>query len=311
MTGEGLNGYLANTGRAGMIRMMPEHVNKYPFARPAALWYNNGNMPVALITGCSTGIGRASAQYLAARGWRVFATARRLESVSDLAGESIETLQLDVTDERSMSAAVAEAGARAGRIDALVNNAAYGFNAPLEMIPPTEMRRLLETNFVGAMRMIQLVAPIMRAQAAGRIVNISSVVGRIAVPFSGLYNASKFALEAASDALRVELRPWNIRVIVVEPGFTATAFHENSRRVSSPVRDRPDSPYYPFTQRARRLRSRVSGFSAEHVARVVHRALTARRPRARYAGTPDARLFLALIPLAPTWLKDWVFGRAL
>lgn len=268
--------------------------------------------PVALITGCSSGIGRATALLLAQRGWRVFATARRLETVSDLASERITPLQLDVTDEASMATAVQQVLDAEGRIDALVNSAGYAQAGPLEQATGEEIRRQFETNTFGPLRLAQLILPMMRAQQGGRIVNVSSINGRVAIPFVGLYCASKFALEALSDALRLESRPFGVRTIVVEPGSTKTNFQEASTRSSRRFAADTSSPYHRYFEPFSRLIERTAWSSPpETVARAIHRALTAEQPHARYRATPQARLMLALAPLLPDRLRDALWSRML
>jgi NAD(P)-dependent dehydrogenase (short-subunit alcohol dehydrogenase family) len=186
--------------------------------------------PVVLITGCSTGIGRASAEYCAVRGWYVIATARRIEAIRDLAGGNIALLPLDVADEASRVRAVEEALARTGRIDALVNNAGYSQAGPLAEVTLDEMRVQFETNVFGAFRLAQLVIPAMRKQGTGRIINVSSIVGRVTFPFGGLYCGTKHAMESLSDSLRLELKPWRIPVIVIEPGGVHTQFADTAAR---------------------------------------------------------------------------------
>lgn len=267
----------------------------------------------ALVTGCSTGIGRATAQLLAARGWRVFASARRLEAVADLASDSITPLALDVTDEASRREAVDAALRQAGRIDALVNNAGYGHTGPLEEIPLEEARAQFEVNTFAPLRLAQLIVPAMRAQGGGRIVNVSSVMGRVTIPFLGLYNASKFALEAMSDALRMELAPWNIRVILVEPGSVRTPFYARVSHYMTSALENPDSHYRDRLARAQRLvggQGMFAGSPPERVARVIHKALVARRPRARYLAGWDARLTLMMLAL-PDGIRDWILRAGL
>lgn len=177
-----------------------------------------------LITGCSTGIGRAAAGELTRRGHAVVATARRPETLGDL--DAAARLALDVDDDASVAAALAEAGP----LDALVNNAGWGVNGPVEKVPLADVRRMFETNFFGAVRMIQAVLPAMRERGAGVIVNVSSVAGRVAGPLGGFYAASKFALEAVSEALHLEAGHFGIRVSIIEPGFFDTGFRGNSTR---------------------------------------------------------------------------------
>jgi len=178
-------------------------------------------MARVLITGCSTGIGRASAVELTKRGHDVVATARRLETLDDL--DVAARLRLDVDDDAS----VREAVAAAGTVDVLVNNAGWEVSAPVELAPIDEVRAMFETNFFGALRMVQAVVPAMRERGAGIVVNLSSVAGRTAAPFTGFYAATKYALEALSEAMHYELRHFGIRTLVIEPGSIETNFSGN------------------------------------------------------------------------------------
>lgn len=269
--------------------------------------------PVALITGCSTGIGRATAQQLAEKGWRVFATARQLRTVTDLTSERITPLRLDVTDEANMAASVQEVLTKAGRIDALVNNAGYAQAGPMEEVSMDEVRRQFETNTFGALRMAQLVLPTMRAQGTGRIVNVSTMGGRLVIPFIGLYNASKFALEAMSDALRMETRPFGVRVILIEPGGVRTNFSAAANQNAQQHIANTNSPYYRFLVPFTRLIGQIEGMSStpERIAVVILRALTTRNPRARYIATPDARVMLALMLRMSDGMRDAMWSRML
>jgi NAD(P)-dependent dehydrogenase (short-subunit alcohol dehydrogenase family) len=175
----------------------------------------------ALITGCSTGIGRATAIELGARGYDVVATARRRETLDDL--KVTQTLELDVDDEESIVAAVAAAGP----IDVLVNNAGFGVEGSVETVPLAEVRRMFDTNFFGAARMIQALVPAMRARGRGAVVNVTSTAGIAAPPLGGYYSASKFALEALSEALHLEVGHFGVRVLVIEPGSIETRFGAN------------------------------------------------------------------------------------
>jgi NAD(P)-dependent dehydrogenase (short-subunit alcohol dehydrogenase family) len=180
-------------------------------------------MARALITGCSTGFGRATVVELKKRGYEVVATARRPETIEDLDADA--HLALDVTDDDSVALAVAAAGP----VDVLVNNAGVGARGPVELVPLAEVRRVFETNTFGPLRMMQAVLPQMRARGAGTIVNVSSVSGKVAAPLSGFYAASKFALEAMSEALHVEGGHFGIRTIVIEPGYFTTNLSESHR----------------------------------------------------------------------------------
>src|SRR5881394_1347504 len=177
-----------------------------------------------LITGCSTGIGRATAEYLAARGWTVYATARRPEAIRELGSRGCKVLALDVCDEASMRAAVETVERAEGAVGVLVNNAGYGQEGAFEETPMAEVRRQFETNVFGLVRLSQLVLPGMRRQGWGRIVNLSSMGGRLTFPGGGVYHGTKHAVEAISDALRFEVRGFGVDVIVIEPGLIRTQF---------------------------------------------------------------------------------------
>ncbi len=237
---------------------------------------------VILITGCSTGIGRDLACRLASAGYVVVATARRLEALSDL--EAALKLELDVSSPDSVSAAVGQVTQRFGRIDMLINNAGYALRGAVEEIPVDEFRKMLDVNVLGAMRMIQAVVPHMRAQRAGRIINISSVAGKFFTPANGTYSATKFALEALSDALRVELCPFNIQVILIEPGSIKTQFHATVEANAQEIFGNPLSPYRALYQEYERVNTgmRRGEPGPEVVSHTVQRAIEAPTPKARY-----------------------------
>jgi NAD(P)-dependent dehydrogenase (short-subunit alcohol dehydrogenase family) len=266
-----------------------------------------GNVSKAvLITGCSTGIGRATAQHLAARGWTVYATARRPESIEDLAAHGCRLLRIDVCDEPSMQRAVEIVEAEEGAVGVLVNNAGYGLEGAVEEAPLDELRRQFETNLFGPTRLTQLVLSGMRRQGWGKVVNVSSVGGRITIPGGGAYHASKHALEALSDALRFEVRGFGIDVILIEPGAIRSSWVDTAVASMRRPRDR-HSPYAAFDDAVtKRLRGAHEGLLAlaaagpESVAHVVERAITARRPRTRYAVPAAAALFI----ISRRWLPD-------
>lgn len=267
-----------------------------------------GNVSKAvLITGCSTGIGRATAQHLAARGWRVYASARRPESIEDLAAHGCSLLRIDVCDEPSMRRAVETVEAEEGAVGVLVNNAGYGLEGPVEEVPLDELRRQFETNLFGPTRLTQLVLPGMRRQGWGKVVNVSSVGGRITIPGGGAYHASKHALEALTDALRFEVRGFGIDVIVIEPGAIRSSWVDTAVASMQRPRDR-HGPYAAFNVAvANQLRGAHEGLLAlaaagpESVARVVERAITARQPRTRY---PVPAAAAALFIVSRRWLPD-------
>src|SRR5947209_16169675 len=196
-----------------------------------------------LITGCSSGIGAATAELLAERGWKVYATARRQETLTALAEKGCETLALDVCDEASMRAAIQHVTDAEGAVGVLVNNAGYSQSGAVETVPPDQIRRQFETNVFGLVRMCQLVLPGMREQRWGKIVNISSMGGRLTFPGGGLYHATKYAVEAISDALRFEVRGFGVDVILIEPGLIVTNFGETA---TASVSSGDDGPYARF-----------------------------------------------------------------
>lgn len=258
-----------------------------------------------LVTGCSSGIGRATALRLAGRGHAVWASARRLEDVADLEAQGCRTVQLDVTDEASMQAAVKAVEAEHFAVSGLVNNAGYALEGAVEALDPGALRRQFETNVFGLVRLTQLVLPGMRRQRWGRVVNLSSMGGRLTFPGGGAYHATKHAVEAFGDALRNEVRGFGVRVSLVEPGLVATRFGETATAHLAGAA-RPDDPYGAFHAAVGR---RISGFYSgpmsrfgtrpEAVARAVERALTARRPRSRYRVGLDARALITLRRLSP------------
>lgn len=256
-----------------------------------------------LITGCSTGIGRATAERLIGKDWTVYATARRPETLSALQAKGARTLALDVNDEESMRSAVAAVEAEHGAVGALVNNAGYAVERAVETVPMDEVRRQFETNFFGLVRMCQLVLPGMRRQKWGRIVNVSSVGGKLVFPGGGHYHASKHAVEAYSDALRFEVRGFGIGVVVVEPGLIRTAFGDTA--TAEAVVE--DGPYGDFnTAVAKRVAGayegvmgRMASAGPEAVAAVIDRAISRSRPRSRYRVTPGARMVLTMRKVLP------------
>ena len=261
---------------------------------------------VILVTGCSTGIGRATALEAAARGHRVFASARRLESVSDLAAKGITPLALDVTDPPSIGEAVQAVLRAARRIDALVNNAGYGQYGAVEDVSLEEWRAQFEVNVFGALAVLRAVLPAMREARGGTVVNVSSVAGRVAVPFAGAYSASKHALEAISDALRVEVAPWGIRVVLVEPGPISTRFGDRAREATARILGVPGpySRFYADAERASNRELQMGKRSPDVVARVIVGAIESRRPKTRYRVAPLARVLVPLKSLATDRFLD-------
>lgn len=269
-----------------------------------------------LITGASSGIGEACALRLAGAGWRVFAGVRQLEDGERLreGGRGrIEPLMLDVTEASTIATAAARLGG--GPLDALVNNAGIAISMPLELLPLDELRRQLEVNLVGQVAVTQAVLGHLR-RARGRIVNVGSIGGRSALPFLGAYAASKHALEAVTDALRVELHPFGIEVVIVEPGSIATPIWGKGAEVFERLLPRL-SPEVTALYRPRMAAFRSAAAAAgrrrepaDEVAKIVEAALTVRRPRTRYVVGRDARR-RALVERLPDRLRDRIYERAL
>jgi NAD(P)-dependent dehydrogenase (short-subunit alcohol dehydrogenase family) len=269
-----------------------------------------------LITGCSTGIGRATAQRLARAGRTVYATARRSASIADLESDGCRLLELDVCDEQSMRDAVQAIEAEHGAVGSLVNNAGYSQSGAIETVPMELVRRQFETNVFGLLRISQLVLPGMRRQRWGRIVNIGSMGGRLTFPGGGAYHATKYAVEALSDALRFEVAGFGVGVVLIEPGLIRTNF--GATAVGS-MGSLPESagPYSEFSAAVAKtttgayagLMGRVLGAGPAAVARVVERAASAHRPRARYVVTAGARVMIGLHAVLPDRAFDAVLAR--
>ena len=270
-----------------------------------------------LVTGCSSGIGQATAERLVRAGWPVYATARRPDALAQLEGLGCRTLELDVTDDGSMEAAVARVEEDHGAVGVLVNNAGFSQSGAVESGPLALVRRQFETNVFGAARLCQLVLPGMRAQGWGKVVNMSSMGGRLTFPGGGWYHATKYALEALSDALRFEVAGFGVDVILVEPGFIRSGFAETAS--TSVGEDSPlhDDPYRAFTAglvastRAvydRGPLARLAG-GPDDVAEVVLKAISAPRPKARYPVTASAYLLRGLRVLLPDRAWDAFLAR--
>src|SRR2546427_8174194 len=258
---------------------------------------------VALVTGVSSGIGRATATLLSGRGFRVFGTMRKPSEINGPL-EGVELVRLDVRDEESVRSCLRTVLDQAGRIDALVNNAGYTLIASLEETSIEEAKDVFETNFFGVLRMSQALLPIMREQGYGRIANISSVLGFLPAPYTGIYAASKHALEGYSESLDHEVRQFGIRVSVIEPGFTRTHIGQNGQLVRQPLasydRDRNRTL---DTIRA----SLAKGEDPVTVALAILEALTSRSPRVRYLAGREAKFLSRL----RNWVPAKLFDRGL
>ncbi|MFB6626339.1 oxidoreductase [Streptomyces sp. NPDC056374] len=250
-----------------------------------------------LITGTSSGIGRATAVRLARRhDFIVYATARRLDAIADLEESGARLLALDVNDERSMADAVDTVQAEHGSVGVLVNNAGYGQYGTVEETDLDTVRRQFETNVFGMARLTQLVLPAMRAAGRGRVVNVGSMGGRLVFPGGGYYHASKYAVEALTDALRFETEPFGIKVSLIEPGLIRTAFGDTAAHTLADAAHRA-GPYARLnTAVDRRMadsyRSTFLSAPPDVVAAAIERAATASRPRTRYVVTPAAKVLV-------------------
>ncbi len=270
-----------------------------------------------LITGCSTGIGRATAKRLAAKGHTVYATARNVESIRDLEAAGCRVMALDVTDESSMETVVAAMEEAEGAVGALVNNAGYSQSGAVESVGLDDIRAQFETNVFGLIRLSQLVLPGMRRQGQGRIVNVGSMGGKLTFPGGGIYHATKYAVEAISDAMRFEVRGFGVDVVLIEPGLIRTEFAKAAvGAMDSGTTD--DGPYAEFNHTVAAWTvgaytgptARLGG-GPETVAKTIERAVTTRRPRARYPVTLSARVVMGLHALLPDRMWDAFMGRQL
>ena len=266
----------------------------------------------ALVTGASSGIGEATALKLYELGYTVYGAARRVDRLEQLAQRGVRPVAMDVTDEESMRAGVGRIIADTGRIDVLVNNAGYGSYGAIEDVPGAEARRQFDVNVFGAMRLTQLVLPHMREQRSGTVVNISSMGGKIFTPLGGWYHATKFAIEALSDCLRLEVKPFGINVVVIEPGGIKTEWGDiaadHLREVSG------SGPY--ADQAAVMAKSLGSEANAGRtsppsvIANAIGKAVTARRPKTRYAVGFGAKPMIAMRRILPDRGFDTLITRA-
>lgn len=268
-----------------------------------------------LITGGTDGLGRACALLLAEQGYRVFATGRNAErraALDQLARERklpIETVEMDVTEDASVERALGEIRGKAGAIDVLINNAGLGYYAVVEELRMEDLRRQFETNFFGVVRVTQRVLPEMRERRGGRIIQMSSIAGKVAPPLFGAYSASKYALEGLTDALRVELYPFGIHVVLIEPGYIPTGFQAVAHKISAGYTAGAEKSPYALVYKAYGNRLRHSDREVkdkpEDCARVVLRAVTETPPKARYTVTDQARV----ASIGKRLLSDRAFDR--
>jgi len=266
-----------------------------------------------LITGCSSGIGEATAARLAGAGWNVYATARRPETLAGLEARGCKALALDVVDEASRKAAVEAVTAAEGAVGVLVNNAGWSQSGAVESIPDERVRAQFDTNVFGPLALTRLVLPGMREQGWGKVVNISSMGGELTFPGGGLYHATKYAIEALSDALRFEVKAFGVDVILIQPGLITSGFSEvTAREIGAGTT--ADGPYADFNRAVgdasvaaykKGPLAKLAG-PPEAVAETIEKALAAERPKARYKVTPSARVLMGLSSILPDSAWDKV-----
>ncbi len=267
-----------------------------------------------LITGATAGIGRHAALALSAKGHRVIASGRNRDALETLHTQApqIDILPLDVTDVTSVADAVLEVDRLTDNrgIDVLVNNAGYGLVGPMAEISDAKLRDQFEVNVFGLMGVTRAFLPKMMARGSGRILNVSSVSGRISMPLFGAYHATKWALETMSDALRMELKPFGIHVVVIEPGTIRTEFVDRTKREAMQV-EAPGSPYAPVYAQIGALADKLmaQAVGPDVISRAMLRAIESRRPRARYVAPFHAKIGMYFVQALPTWLTDAVMIR--
>lgn len=268
---------------------------------------------VALVTGGSSGIGASAAAELQDKGFTVYAVARRVDRMADLRARGIHTFAMDVTDEASMVAGVRRVLDEQGRLDVLVNNAGYGSYGALEDVSLDEARRQFEVNVFGLARLTQLVTPTMREQGSGRIINVSSVGGRFYEPFGAWYHATKFAVEGLSDSLRMELKPFGIDVVVIQPAAIVTEWNTIAR--DSLLERSGETAYGSYAKRAHRVMAAADkpgtmmANTPDVVGRKIAKAATVKRPAARYPVGKGARAVTTGRDLLPDAVFDQIVSR--
>jgi len=262
---------------------------------------------VVLITGASSGIGQACAVHLASRGWRVFGTRRGSSAASP--GGPFEMITMDVDEDESVRSGVETLLSKAGRLDAVVNNAGFSLMGPIEDTSIEEAKAQMETNFFGVLRVCRATLPALRQQGGGHIINISSLAAVVGLPFSGLYSASKFALEGLSESLRLETKPFGIRIVLVEPGDFRTPI--TTKRRTTQASNNNDTYREAFARlKVKQDQDEAHAPDPQAVARLVERILRNRKPKMRYTvGMLGQRIVVPLKRFLPQTLFEWIFSR--
>lgn len=266
---------------------------------------------VALVTGASSGIGLDVAKRLIDCGFMVYGAARRTEKMTPIEEKGGKIVFLDLLDDSSIESCVSEIIKNEGRIDLLVNNAGYGLGGSIEDVPVEEVKKQFQVNFFGMVKLIQLVLPIMRKNGSGKIINVSSIAGKFSSPFSGMYHASKYSVEAFSDALRMELKPFGIKVILVEPGLIKTDWgiiHGNNIRKYSGSGAYGEKALKVAAYYEKEYSSDKKLTPPEVIAKVIVKASVTKNPKRRYAAGKNALLFLFLKAILPSCIYDFSVG---
>ena len=269
-------------------------------------------MKVTLITGASSGMGKETAKLLAQNGYTVYAAARRLDKMKDLEALGIKTISMDVSDENSMQKGVQQIFKEAGRIDILINNAGFGSYGAIEDMPIADAKYQLEVNVFGVAKLVQLVLPKMRENKFGKIVNVSSIGGKLVMPYGGWYFASKYALEALSDSLRMEVKQFGIDVIVIEPGGIKSEWNEiamdNLRKqsVNSAYKEKIDKMISVTNKSVRAMRNSKKAEPVV-IAKLIKKSIEANSPKTRYVDGYNAKFLLLLRKL----FSDKMFDKAM
>jgi NADP-dependent 3-hydroxy acid dehydrogenase YdfG len=267
---------------------------------------------VILVTGATAGIGKAAALHLQAKGHRVIGTGRNEKALAELKKLGLDAIALDVTSQKSIDAARAQVDVLTNGygLDVLVNNAGYGLAGPVEMLSDADVRAQFDTNVFGLLAVTRAFLPAMRERRRGRIVNVSSVGGRMTFPLGGAYHATKYAVEALSDALRMELRGFGVKVSVIEPGYIKSDFTATTMGYVEKYAKDPASPYAPILQRVHQAGQSSERFAVgpSSVCRAIESASVSRFPRARYVAPFYNAMGPVLMALVPTFVTDWFFG---
>lgn len=276
----------------------------------------NREAQTVLITGASAGIGKVTCLYLAEKGYNVIGTSRAssrlgdLYSEADQRGVTVHGLELDINSDAEVQRVMPKVFNQFGEIHALVNNAGYGLWGPLEIVSIDEMKTLFETNVFAVLRMTQVVLPAMIERRAGKIVNISSVLGRLATPFNGAYASSKYALEGLSESMNHEVSPFGVHVALVEPGLFETEFQRSQVRAQRA--DDPNLAYAPYVQRYNDRHQTFDKLASDpvKVAKVIHKIIRSRRPALRHPVGLESHAGIMGTRLLPGRLFQWMLGRA-